>query len=352
MHEAFLYRKSQSGKVVCTACSHKCKIAPGQSGICGVRLNKGGKLFLLVYGKASAVNIDPIEKKPLYHFLPGTRIFSLGTVGCNFRCSFCQNWELSQATKEARIRLLKESRQHLLAKELKKMGRELPPQKVLSLCKEHGIRSVAYTYNEPVIFFEYLYDIAKIAHKNGIKNVFVSNGYESREAMKKIAPFLDGINIDLKSFSDDFYRTICGARLEPVLKTIRQAHKLGIWTEITTLVITGKNDSPEELRSIAEFIASVDSSMPWHVTAFHPDYKMTDIAHTASGLLGRAHEIGKNAGLDFVYVGNVADDDHSNTYCPGCRALLIKRLGYSVEIRDLEKDCCKKCGKKIAGVWK
>ena len=351
MHEAILYKKLDNSKVQCIACSHKCIIIQDNTGICGVRQNKNGKLYLLVYGKAVSANIDPIEKKPLFNFLPSTRIFSLGTVGCNFGCDFCQNWDISQITKGLKNKLSKENKLEDMDIEISKFGYELPPEKIVELCIEKNIPSIAYTYNEPTVFFEYAYDTAKLAHKKGIKNVFVTNGYETEEVLQLIKPYLDAMNIDLKSFNDDFYKKICKASLQPVLDTIKLAHKLGIWIEITTLIIPNKNDSDEELNKTANFISSIGKNIPWHVTAFHPDYKMTDLPSASYGILNKAYNIGKKAGLNYVYVGNIVDDEHSSTYCPNCSSLLIKRRGYFISIENLEKGKCRKCNEKIAGVW-
>ena len=332
MHEGILYEGLGEDKVKCTACKHKCVIAPGKSGICGVRVNKDGKLFLIVYGKATGVNIDPIEKKLLYHFLPGTDIFSLGTVGCNFKCDFCQNWDMSQ--------------------KIDNLGQDLLPEQIIEICLEKKIPSIAYTYNEPTIFFEYLYDTAKLAKKKGIKNILVTNGYESDEALEKMKGLIDAMNIDLKSFSNDFYKKLCKAKLQPVLDTIKKAYELGFWIEITTLIIPGKNDSKEELEKIAKFIANIDKNIPWHLSAFHPDYKMTNVLQTGREILERAYEIGKNVGLKFVYVGNVVDEDRSATYCPKCSSVLIKRPYFNSSIENFKDGKCSECGEKIKGVWK
>lgn len=352
MHQAILYKKLDNNKVQCTACKQNCTISPDNTGTCGVRQNKDGKLYLLVYGKASSANMDPIEKKPLYHFMPNTEIFSIGTVGCNFSCDFCQNWDTSQITKELKNKLLKEKKIADIDVEISNFGYEFQPEKIVEICIEKNIPGIAYTYNEPSIFFEYAYDTAKLANKKGIKNVFVTNGYETEEALKLINPYLDAMNIDLKSFSDEFYKKICKGRLQPVLDTIKLAHKLGIWIEITTLIIPGKNDSDKELNQIANFIANIDKNIPWHIIAFHPDYKMTNIPSTSLHTLEKAYNIGKKAGINYVYTGNILDDEHSNTYCPKCNTLLIKRSGYFVEIENFENGKCKKCNEKIAGVWK
>ena len=352
MHESILYKKLDSNKVVCTACKHKCVIGPDNTGICGVRQNKNGKLYLLVYGKAASFNIDPIEKKPLYHFLQGTKVFSLGTVGCNFACSFCQNWDISQASKELKLKLLKEKKPEIMGVEVSKYGYDLSPEKIVDICVKGKIPSIAYTYNEPIIFFEYLYDTSKLAHKKNIKNVFVSNGYESDDALELMKPYLNGINIDLKSFSDEFYRKICRAELKHVLETIKKVYELGIWLEITTLVIPGKNDSDSELRKIADFISGIDKNIPWHVSAFHPDYRMTDAEITRHTTLHKAVKIGRKSGLKYVYAGNIVDEDNESTRCPECKAVLIRRRGYLVEIENLKNGKCIKCNEEIAGVWR
>ncbi len=349
MHKALLYEALPDGKVRCTACKQACTIGPGHTGICGVRMNKDGTLYLLVYGKASAVNIDPVEKKPLFHFLPGTEIFSLGTAGCNFACSFCQNWDISQVSKEIKKNILQKKRPDLMEVEITSLGYELPPEKIVELCAAKGIPSIAYTYNEPVIFFEYLYDTAKLAKKHGIKNVMVSNGYESDIALDHLKGYIDAMNIDLKAYTDDFYRKLCHGKLEPVLDTIRHAKKLGIWVEITTLVIPGQND--RDLQQIAAFIASVDPEMPWHITAFHPDYAMTDTPMTPHTLLIEGYDLGKKAGLKHVYLGNVQDEERSSTYCPQCSAMLIRRSGYHIDIQKCVEGKCTQCGHQLPGIW-
>ena len=352
LHEALLYERQTDRSVVCTACKMYCRIKPDRIGICGVRVNKGGKLYSLVYGKASAVHIDPVEKKPLYHFLPGSEIFSLGTVGCNFGCSFCQNWNISQVTRDLRKKLAKEKRFGDIELEMTGFGYALPPDRIVEICKGKKLPAIAYTYNEPVIFFDYLFDTARLAHSEGIRSVFVSNGYESVEAMELMHPYLAAMNIDLKSFSDMFYTRLCKAKLQPVLDTISYVHALGIWLEITTLVIPGQNDSDEELNQIAEFIASVDTNIPWHVSAFYPGYQMKDTKPTPAATLSRAYDIGKRNGIKYMYTGNIVDDKRSCTYCPGCGKTLVRRSGYRTEITaSFRNGMCTNCKEKITGVW-
>lgn len=360
MKKCILYKKTdkETGKVQCTACSWYCKIPKGQTGICGVRQNEDGNLYLLVYGKAIASNLDNIEKKPLYHFLPGTKIFSIGTVGCNFRCKFCQNWDISQVPALIRKEFQEKKQQMVQLGEITQRGQDLPPEKIVQYCVENDIPSIAYTYNEPAIFFEYAYDTAKMAHKEGIRNVFVSNGFESEEALKKIRPYLDAINIDLKSFNKEFYRDICGGKLEPVLENIKRVYKMGIWLEVTTLLIPGKNDSKKELTDIAEFIKSISPEIPWHVTAFYPQYLMKNLSPTPPGTLEKAYDIGKKAGLKFVYTGNIPGLKGDNTLCPKCGEMLISRHSLSCNecninvINDSGKGSCPACGELIPGVWK
>ena len=352
MHTATLYESLPRGVVRCTACKLRCVIKPGQAGVCGVRQNQNGKLYLLVYGRASAVNVDPVEKKPLYHFLPGTRIFSVGTVGCNFACAFCQNWSLSQVTRNLREQLKKEKRAKDIELAVTHLGYDLSPARILEICRERHIPSVAFTYNEPVIFFEYLYDTAVLAKKEGLRTVMVSNGYESEEALDALMPYLDAINVDLKSFRDEFYKKICKARLGPVLDTIQDLYRRGIWLEVTTLVIPGHNDSEEELKDIAGFIAGVDPDIPWHISAFFPAFRMKDVPPTPTSSLIRAYEIGKEAGLRHCYLGNVADGERSTTRCPACGEALIRRRGYVVEVTSgFREGRCPHCQTKIAGVW-
>ena len=327
-HIAWLSKETSSGKVLCQACSQACKLEEGEYGICNVRKVEEGKLKLLVYGSVAAVNVDPIEKKPMYHFLPNSKVFSLGTVGCNLSCSFCQNHSISQFPKESNHKIV---------------GRELSPKRAVELALETGCKSIAYTYNEPIVWFEYTYDIAKLAHEQGLKNVYVTSGYETRKAIDLLAPYIDAMNIDIKSFSDEFYREICGARLKPVLEAVKYTYNKGIWIEITTLLIPGKNDSDEEIRSIARFIASVSKSIPWHISAFHPIYKMLDTPRTPESTLIRAYKIGQEEGLKYLYVGNVDNKEYKATYCPKCQKKVLNAIS--------ENGVCLSCGYEIEGVW-
>lgn len=352
MQPSTLYEPLEKQAVRCTACKLRCVIKPGEAGVCGVRQNRDGKLYLLVYGLASAVQVDPIEKKPLYHFLPGTEVFSIGTVGCNFGCVFCQNWDLSQVTRTLREKLRKEKRSRELEWAVSKYGYELSPARIVEACVERGLPTIAYTYNEPVIFFEYMHDTAVLAAQHHIRSVMVSNGYETPEALDAMQPYLAAMNIDLKSFRDEFYKKQCRARLAPVLETIREVYERDIWLEVTTLVIPGLNDSDEELRDIARFIAGIDPQIPWHISAFFPAYQLKDVPPTSRATLIRAYDIGKEAGLKFIYVGNIRDGERSATWCPGCGAALIRRHGYTTHIEAGFRDGrCAHCQTSIPGVW-
>jgi len=329
-------------------------IPNGSTGLCGVRYNNEGKLYLLVYGKTASFNVDPVEKKPLFHFLPGAKVTSIGTLGCNFHCLFCQNWQISQPPREIKEQEKNPEKQlEKINKTIDSMSQDLSPADIVSFTAENKLPAISYTYNEPAIFFEYAFDTIMLGKKQGIKSIFVSNGYESIEAIDLLEKNLDAINIDLKSFNEKFYKEICGAKLENVLEGIKYAFKKNIWIEITTLVIPKHNDSKEELKSIAEFIASIDKNIPWHITAFFPEYKMLDVDSTSREKLFEAYNIGKEAGLNYVYVGNILSEEKENTYCPKCNSLLVKRIYYDIEVKhlDLKTGRCKECNEKIPGVW-
>jgi len=336
MHEAQLYGQGKEGEVICELCAHHCRIKDGHRGICGVRENRKGILYSLVYGWLVAENVDPIEKKPLFHFLPGSRSYSISTVGCNFRCRHCQNFSISQADN---------------------FPAEVPPgvlrtpEQVVASAEGSGCQSVSYTYVEPTIFFEFAYDCSVLARSRGLKNVFVSNGFMSEKTTRKLAPVLDAINIDIKAFSEDFYHSICGARLQPVLDTVRLMHELGVWVEVTTLIIPDLNDSDGELQAIADFIVAIDPSMPWHVTAFYPTYKLTDRPPTPAKTLEKARKIGLSAGLKYVYEGNIPGAGGENTMCPSCQALLVQRFGFRIQENRLVHGRCSQCGEGLAGRW-
>jgi len=334
MKEAMFYQKAENQEVHCSLCAHQCAIKEGKKGICGVRENREGILYSLVYGKSISEHVDPIEKKPLFHFYPGSRSFSLATVGCNFKCSHCQNYSISQMPRDEK---------HIA-------GNDLLPEEIVSLAKNNNCESISYTYTEPTIYFEYAFDTAKLARQEGITNIFVTNGYITPEPLKAIQPYLNGANIDLKSFSDKFYRKVCGAKLQPVLDAITLYHQMGIWIEITTLVIPHHNDSDQELRDIATFIKNIDSRIPWHISAFYPTYRLIDQPRTSVQILRRAREIGLSEGLKYVYVGNVPGEGGENTFCYNCNNLVIKRLGFSVLENALQEGTCPHCHVTIDGV--
>jgi pyruvate formate lyase activating enzyme len=334
MKEALFYEKLDNHAVQCHLCAHHCVIARGKRGICGVRENRGGILCTLVYGRTIAENIDPIEKKPLFNFLPGSKSFSIATAGCNFRCLHCQNHDISQMPRNRDVI----------------MGRNLSPDDIVSLAKQNGCESISYTYTEPTIYYEYACDTAKRASAEGLKNVFVTNGYITEEPLRAISPYLDAANIDLKSFTEGFYKKICGAKLQPVLDAIKLYRDLNIWIEITTLIIPTHNDSTPELEQIASFIKDLGTDIPWHITAFHPTYRLTDQAPTQVSALMQARDIGIRAGLRYVYVGNVPGERGENTYCYNCGELLIERYGFKIITNSISDAQCPKCQAKIDGV--
>ncbi len=333
MKEAMLYKKVENNKVSCFLCSHHCLISDGKFGLCSVRENRGGVLYTQAYGELIARNIDPIEKKPLYHFLPGSRSYSIAAIGCNFQCGFCQNWQISQVKE---------------AKTLGLTSREAKPEHVIREAKGSGTKSLSYTYTEPTIFFEYAYEISQLAKREGLLNVFVTNGYMTEETIQTIRPYLDAANIDLKSFRDDYYRKVCRGRLTPVLKSLELMKRLNIWVEVTTLLVPGQNDSEEELKKIAHFLAGLDVSIPWHISRFYPQYKMEDLESTPMERLNKAYDIGRSAGLRYVYLGNVGKGN--NTYCYQCHRLLIERSGFSIESYQIREGRCPQCGSSIDGV--
>ncbi len=335
MKEALLYRPLEDGRVKCNLCNHRCVILPSKRGICGVRENREGKLFSLVFGRAISMNIDPIEKKPLFHLLPGSTSFSIATVGCNFRCLQCQNHEISQMPVDHnRIE-----------------GSVVPPSKIVSLARENGCRSISYTYTEPTIYFEYAYETATLARQEGIRNIFVTNGYMTEEALKMIHPYLDAANVDLKSYREKFYKEVCGARLGPVLENLKLMKALGVWVEVTTLVIPTLNDSEKEFEEIAQFILSLGTEVPWHLSAFYPTYKMLHLPRTPSATLHRAREIGIKAGLRYVYCGNIPGQGGEDTICPDCGRTVIERMGFRVVRNDVIRGKCRHCHALIEGLW-
>lgn len=335
MKEALFYERKEGGGVRCGLCRFRCMIKEGSRGICNVRENRGGILYTLVYGKLCAEHIDPIEKKPLFHVMPGSRTYSIATPGCNFRCKHCQNYSIAQVPRNASIQ-----------------GKTSSPQGVVQQALAGNCSSIAYTYTEPTIFFEFAYDTARLAREAGLKNIFVTNGYITKEALTTIAPYLDAANIDLKGFSEEFYRDVIHASLAEVLDSIIEYRRQGIWVELTTLIIPGLNDSESELQGIASFIVNnLGVDTPWHVSQFYPTYQLNELPRTPLKTLRLARDIGLAAGLHYVYEGNVPGEGGENTWCPSCAALLIRRFGYKIETDRTRYGACPDCGSVIAGIY-
>jgi pyruvate formate lyase activating enzyme len=334
MKECYLYTSCNDLKVRCEICNHRCIIKEGQIGKCSVRKNLQGKLYCLTYDNLVAEHIDPVEKKPLFNFLPGSFTYSIAAMGCNFKCFFCQNYQISQVSpNQDNITGKKEAAAEIVEKAI-----------------ENKCESISYTYTEPTVFFEFAYDAAVIAKKNKLKNIFVTNGYMSVAALDMISPYLDAANIDLKSFSDEFYKKNTGGKLEPVLNNILRMKKLGIWIEVTTLLIPGLNDSRRELSEIAGFLRETGKEIPWHISAYYPQYR-AKIPPTPYNKIFEAVEIGKNAGLLYVYGGNVSCQGLEDTFCPQCGNVVIKREGFNIIKKDMNKNKCGKCGFNIDGVF-
>ena len=335
MHPAALWKALPDGRVSCRLCSHFCRIDAGRRGLCGVRENHDGALYTLVYDRVAAANLDPIEKKPLYHFLPGTTTFSFGTMGCNLSCSFCQNYSLSQPPRQGKA----------IA------GERASPADLVAAARRSGAASVSYTYSEPTIFFELMADTADLARAAGLKNILVSNGFQSRQCLNALDGRIDAANIDLKAMRPDFYERICGAKLAPVLKNLVRIRELGWWLEVTTLLIPGVNDSTGELSELAGFLArELGVDTPWHISRFHPDFAMRDRPPTPPESLARAYDLGREAGLRYVYVGNVPDQERSTTFCPNCGERLIERQGMGLQAARTAGGRCSSCGATIAGI--
>ena len=322
-------------KVQCELCPKICLIESGQSGECRVRVNIDGVLRTVVYGYPCSIHIDPIEKKPLFHFLPGTNILSIATVGCNLHCKNCQNWEISQANPE-------ESRAF-----------ECQPEKLVQLTKQYNCPSLAYTYTDPIVFYEYTYDTAKLAREANIRNVLVTAGYINEEPWKQLLKYVDAANIDLKGITDDFYRRICSGTLKPVQDALVMAKASGTLVEVTNLIIPTLNDKPEQIRQLVRWIkVNLGGDTPLHFSGFTPRYKMRHLPSTSLKTLETARQIGMSEGLDYVYIGNMRSRDGENTYCPSCKSLLIDRIGYTILQNRLKDGCCPDCGKEIYGVWR
>lgn len=342
MKEALFYHTGEDQTAECNLCHHRCRIVPGQEGRCGVRENIHGRLYSLVYDRVVSTQIDPIEKKPFFHFLPGSRSLSIATVGCNFRCLHCQNHQISQWPREAR--------RQSAGSAAEIPGRPLSPREIVSLARTHQCASISYTYTEPTVYLELALETSRLAHPEGIRNLFVTNGYMTSQALETIRPYLDGANVDLKGFDDLKYQQVCGGRLQPVLDNIRRMRELNIWVEVTTLIIPGHNDSEEELRRMARFLTGVGKEVPWHLSAFHPTYQMTDRPRTPLESLHRARQIGMEEGLRYVYTGNAPGDPYEDTYCYHCGSRLVDRWGYQLQNYRIKEGQCPDCNTPVDGV--
>lgn len=335
-HAAMLWKSLDGQTVRCELCGHRCTIVAGKYGLCRVRQNIAGELRSLNYRAVVALNVDPIEKKPLFHVLPGSKSLSFACAGCNFQCEFCQNWQISQSPREGGGIV----------------GQAASPEQIVTAAANYDCASISYTYTEPTVFFELAYETCQLARQKGLKNCFVSNGYMTPEAVAMIAPYLDAINVDLKAFRDQTYRRVMKATLQPVLDCLQALVAAGVWVEVTTLVVPGMNDSPEELRDIAQFIAGkLGTAVPWHVTRFHGDYKMTEVPSTPIETLKLACSLGLEAGLKYVYCGNVPGLADERTYCPNCKEVLVDRLGFSAKAVNLKDGKCPRCQTAIEGIW-
>ena len=339
VREARYYETLTGGRVQCTLCPWNCVVAEGRCGTCRVRENRGGKYYTLVYGEAAAMHVDPIEKKPLYHFKARSRALSIGTAGCNLRCRDCQNWEISQRTPE----------------ELRAERRLTPasPQDLVAKAGANNIPVIAYTYNEPIVFYEYMYDTAVLAHRSGIKSVMISSGGINREPMLALAPYLDAVKIDLKGFSEDFYREYTSGRLAPIKETIKRLIALGKWLEIVYLVLPTVNDAEDTIAAMADWLLKVGGpDLPLHFSRFFPAYRLKNLPPTPVETLRRCRDVARAAGLHHVYVGNIRSVSLSSTYCPNCGKIVVQRDGYQVLSYDLKPNgACRFCGTTIAGLW-
>jgi pyruvate formate lyase activating enzyme len=334
LHEARWWEAEPNGRVHCYLCPRHCHIHPGQAGFCFIRINQDGKLYSLGYGSPAALQVDPIEKKPLNHFLPGTRVFSMGTAGCNMGCFFCQNWDISKSRSD-QVR-----------------SQHVPPEDVPLLALKHGCHSIAFTYNEPTIWGEYIIDICKAAREYGLKTVMVTNGYITYDAFHDIYDHIDAANVDLKAFTENFYGKITLTHLQPVLEMLQWLkNETKVWFEITNLMIQTLNDDPAETRKLAEWILThLGPDVPLHFTAFHPDFKLQDKPRTPPKTLDQARKIALDVGLRYVYEGNIYSDA-ANTYCPKCEELLIRRSWHDILENRLKAGACPACGFSIPGVW-
>jgi pyruvate formate lyase activating enzyme len=334
MRPAMLFEKSGQNKVKCNLCPHHCILRDGDMGVCRVRKNIKGILYSLNYDKVAATHSDPIEKKPLYHFLPSSTSYSIAAMGCNFQCSFCQNHSISMVQTESHI-----------------YGEDISPEQLVKDALASQSQSISYTYTEPTIYFELMLETAKLAKEEGIKNVMVTNGYMSAEAFELMNPFLDAANIDLKAFSETFYMKYPKARLQPVLDTIKRMKENDVWVEVTTLLIEGLNSDPQEIKELISFLLEVDENIPWHVSRFFPQYKLQDRSITPVETIYQCLETAKEMGLNYLYGGNIPSESWANTYCQECQTLLIERSGYFTSIPGITNGKCSNCNLQIPGIW-
>lgn len=332
--QAILYEKQKDRRVLCKLCPHYCVINEGNRGLCQVRENRRGLLYSLVFGRTVTQNVDRVEKKPLFHFYPGSNTYSLATAGCNFHCQYCTNWQVSQMS----------------AKQFMEIGEKADPEEIVAAALEADCRSIAYTYVEPTIFFEYVHEIASLAKRAGLFNIFKTNGFMTQEMLEICQPYLDAANVDLKAFRDQSYRQF-GGRLQPVLDSLKLMKSLGVWLEVTTVVIPGINDEPAELEDMASFIGQeLGVDTPWHITRFFPAYKMKNVSPTPIETLYQARKIGLAAGLKYVYFGNFLGKGNQDTVCPNCGKVLIQRDGFELVDNQVQSNQCPSCGTKIPGV--
>jgi len=332
--EARYYKKLENGGVECELCPRHCMVTDLERGYCGVRENRGDVYYTLIYGLPCAVNIDPIEKKPLFHFHPGTNAFSLATAGCNCNCKFCQNWDISQLRPEQTDNL------------------DLPPKDIVQLCRARNVPTIAYTYSEPIVFYEYMYDIAEIAHRNSIKSVMITGGYIEKKPLRQLLTQLDAVKVDLKAIRKDYYKNIVDGELRPVLEALIEIKKIGVWLELVYLVVPTLNDSDAEFRELAQWIkTNLGTDTPIHFSRFHPQYLLKNLPITPQSTLERAHRICRDEGLEYVYLGNLPGHPAESTYCPGCGNLLIDRRGYRILSNNIKNGTCPDCGKLIPGIF-
>lgn len=333
--EAEFFKKIGEGLVQCFLCPRNCTIAPGRYGFCRARKNIDGTLYSLGYGLPCSVNVDPIEKKPFFHFLPGSKSFSIASAGCNFRCKFCQNWQISQFSPEQTRNV------------------SLPPEEVVAAALRSHSQSIAYTYAEPISFYEYMKDTARIARSRGLKNVVHTAAFVNPEPLEQLCPLLDAVNVDLKGFNPDYYRDVCGGELLVVLNALKIIKKNGVWLEITNLVVPGYNDKPEEVKALCDWIVkNLGEETPVHFSRFYPTYQLSHLPPTPTASLEKAVSIARESGLKYVYIGNIPGHPAENTYCPKCGRMLIKRSQFIVLENNIKEGKCPWCGEKIAGCWK